>query len=157
MASRYCSRDEQAFDLVVDLVVASSYGSTGVKRWILGSTAEKVVHHAPVPVLLLRKEKPLRDRIRPDGTRFVRALIPLDGSARSQVAIAPAAALVAALASPGQGECHRTRILVFSKGISETEKEARQQDGGISCVLSTHGIGEGDPLTARLHPLLFLI
>jgi nucleotide-binding universal stress UspA family protein len=118
--------DEQAFDLVV----MSSYSSTGVKRWILGSTAEKVVHYAPVPVLLLRKEKPLRDHIRPDGTRFVRALIPLDGSARSQVAIAPAAALVAALASPGQGELHLTQILVFPKGISETEKEALQQDVG---------------------------
>lgn len=113
--------DEQAFDLVV----MSSHGYTGVKHWMLGSTAEKVAHHAPVPVLILRKEKPLRVH---DGTRFIRALVPLDGSARSQGAIAPAAALVTALASPGQGELHLTQVIVWPEGVGEAEKEALLQE-----------------------------
>lgn len=37
-----------------DLIVMSTHGRSGVKRWLLGSVAEKVVHHATTPVLLLR-------------------------------------------------------------------------------------------------------
>jgi nucleotide-binding universal stress UspA family protein len=36
------------------LIVMSSHGRTGVKRWVLGSVAETVVRHASNPVLLLR-------------------------------------------------------------------------------------------------------
>src|SRR3972149_2422374 len=36
-----------------DLIVMSTHGWTGVKRWLLGSVADKVVHHAHVPVMLI--------------------------------------------------------------------------------------------------------
>jgi nucleotide-binding universal stress UspA family protein len=36
------------------LIVMSSHGRTGVKRWVLGSVAETVVRHADRPVLVLR-------------------------------------------------------------------------------------------------------
>lgn len=39
----------------VDLIVMSSHGYTGFKRWSLGSVAQKVVQHSPVPVLVLRE------------------------------------------------------------------------------------------------------
>jgi nucleotide-binding universal stress UspA family protein len=39
----------------IDLVVMSSHGYTGFKRLVLGSVAEKIAHHSPVPVLLLRR------------------------------------------------------------------------------------------------------
>lgn len=116
--------DEQA----IDLVVMSSHGHTGVKHWILGSTAEKVVHHTPSPILVLHEETPLRFHVRPDGTPFVRALVPLDTSARSQDAIAPATALIAALSAPGQGELHLIQIITLPVEISEREKEALFQD-----------------------------
>lgn len=42
-------------DRTIDLVVMGSHGSTGVKRMLLGSVAEKVVRHARCPVLVARK------------------------------------------------------------------------------------------------------
>lgn len=36
------------------LIVMSTHGRSGVKRWVLGSVAEKVVQHAQNPVLLIR-------------------------------------------------------------------------------------------------------
>jgi nucleotide-binding universal stress UspA family protein len=36
-----------------DLIVLTSHGRGGVRRWLLGSVAEKLVREAPVPVLLV--------------------------------------------------------------------------------------------------------
>ncbi len=38
----------------IDLVAMSTHGRSGVGRWMLGSVAEKVLRHAPKPVLLVR-------------------------------------------------------------------------------------------------------
>ncbi|NJL00119.1 MAG: universal stress protein [Spirulinaceae cyanobacterium RM2_2_10] len=40
----------------VDLIVISSHGYTGLKRFLLGSVAERVVRFAPCPVLVLRRK-----------------------------------------------------------------------------------------------------
>lgn len=37
-----------------DLIIMATHGRGGIKRWILGSVAEKVLHQAPCPVLLVR-------------------------------------------------------------------------------------------------------
>jgi nucleotide-binding universal stress UspA family protein len=37
-----------------DVIVMSSHGRTGIKRWFLGSVAEEVIRRANVPVLLIR-------------------------------------------------------------------------------------------------------
>jgi nucleotide-binding universal stress UspA family protein len=37
-----------------DVIVMSSHGRTGIKRWFLGSVAEEVIRRADVPVLLIR-------------------------------------------------------------------------------------------------------
>jgi nucleotide-binding universal stress UspA family protein len=37
-----------------DLIVMSTHGRSGLRRWILGSVAESVLRHATVPVLLVR-------------------------------------------------------------------------------------------------------
>lgn len=37
-----------------DLIVMSTHGRTGLKRWFIGSIAEEVVRHATVPILLVR-------------------------------------------------------------------------------------------------------
>jgi nucleotide-binding universal stress UspA family protein len=43
--------------LGVDLIVMATHGRTGLPHLLLGSVAEKVVRHAPCPVLLVRQRK----------------------------------------------------------------------------------------------------
>ncbi|MBI3091415.1 MAG: universal stress protein [Candidatus Tectomicrobia bacterium] len=38
----------------IDLVAMSTHGRSGVRRWVLGSVAEKVLRHSKVPILLFR-------------------------------------------------------------------------------------------------------
>lgn len=37
----------------IDLIVMSSHGRSGINRWLMGSVADKVVRHSPVPVLIV--------------------------------------------------------------------------------------------------------
>jgi len=43
-----------AFADVNDLIVTTSHGAGGFKRWIFGSVAEKLIHDASIPVLVYR-------------------------------------------------------------------------------------------------------
>ena len=51
---------EQVAKCACDLVVMGTHGRRGVKRLALGSDAELVVRHAPVPVLLVKAPPPTR-------------------------------------------------------------------------------------------------
>jgi nucleotide-binding universal stress UspA family protein len=37
-----------------DMIVMGSHGRSGLKRWMLGSVAEEVLRHSPVPVLMVK-------------------------------------------------------------------------------------------------------
>ena len=47
----------------VDLIVLTTHGYTGLKHVVLGSTAERVVRHAPCPVLVVREKKSKKTEI----------------------------------------------------------------------------------------------
>jgi nucleotide-binding universal stress UspA family protein len=47
-----------AREIQADLIVLATRGHTGLKRVLLGSTAERVVRMAPCPVLVIRQKKP---------------------------------------------------------------------------------------------------
>jgi nucleotide-binding universal stress UspA family protein len=49
----------------VDLIVMSSHGLTGVKRWAYGSVAEKVTHSGPCAVLVVRCQSGRGDVVGP--------------------------------------------------------------------------------------------
>ncbi len=46
----------------VDLITMSTYGRSGFSRWLMGSVADKIVRHSPVPVLLVR---PVLNKVAP--------------------------------------------------------------------------------------------
>ncbi len=48
---------EAARTLKVDLIIISTHGYSGLKRALLGSTTERVVRHAPCPVLVVRERE----------------------------------------------------------------------------------------------------
>jgi nucleotide-binding universal stress UspA family protein len=102
---------QMASDKQVDLVIICSHGYTGLTRQIMGSVAERVARHAPVPVLVLREGGSIPAGLHPDPSRPLRILVPLDGSVQAKAALAPAAALVAGLATPATGALHLTRVV----------------------------------------------
>jgi len=104
----------------IDLIVITSRGATGFKRWALGSVAQKVARSSPAPVLVLCEggtvpSGPYPDRTRPLHT--IAAAVALDGSTLAEAALLPAANLVAALAAPAQGSLHLTRIVQLPRVV----------------------------------------
>lgn len=71
------------------LIVITSHGDGGLKRWWLGSVAEKLIRTAPADVLLVRPWDDTEDRETLEP-RFQRVLVPLDGSEAAEAAILPA-------------------------------------------------------------------
>jgi nucleotide-binding universal stress UspA family protein len=95
----------------MDIIIMCSHGYTGMTRWALGSVAEKVASHAPVPVLVLRKGGLVPASPHPNALRPLRVLVALDGSTRAEGGIEPAASLIAALAAPFQGALHLMQVV----------------------------------------------
>ncbi len=131
---------DTARDEHIDIIVMCSHGETGFRRWALGSVALQVSRHSPVPVLVLREDgmaptSPFPDRLRP--LRTVTALVALDGSKLAEVALEPAAYLVAALAAPAQGTLLLSTVVnVPARNKLETEEhlldEARKYLMGVA-------------------------
>jgi nucleotide-binding universal stress UspA family protein len=48
---------QAARELKTDLIVIATHGYTGLKHVFLGSTTERVVRHAPCPVLVVRDQE----------------------------------------------------------------------------------------------------
>ncbi len=94
-----------------DLIVMCSHGRTGFKRWVLGSVAQTIVHHSPVPVLVLREGGAVLSVSGSAPVRPLCILVPLDGSPLAETALAPAANLVAALAAPAERALHLTHVI----------------------------------------------
>ena len=108
----------------VSLVVMCSHGDTGLKRWVVGSVAQKVVRHSAVPVLVLRQ-----DSVKPDSGSM-RMLVALDGSSLAEAALMPAAQLSMALSSPAAGALHLLRVLPLPLLDSGTEDEVLRKANG---------------------------
>ncbi len=44
---------EVAEETHADMIAMSTHGRTGIKRWLMGSVADKIVHHTHIPVMLI--------------------------------------------------------------------------------------------------------
>lgn len=74
---------DAAAELKADLLGLTTHGRGGLSRWTFGSVAQKVLRASPCPVLVVRGLEAPRPAIR-------RIILPLDGSAASDAAIAHA-------------------------------------------------------------------
>ena len=63
------------------IIAMATHGMTGMKRWLLGSVANKIVRMAANPVLLVR---PSEKGNPPRPIKFKTLLVPLDGSALAE-------------------------------------------------------------------------
>lgn len=77
----------------IDLIVLATHGRTGLKRLFMGSTAERVVRHAPCPVLTIPSKSRRRRAGRARAFRLKRILVPIDFSETSVQALPYAATL----------------------------------------------------------------
>lgn len=104
-----------------DVIVLCSHGRTGLLRWALGSVAQRVVHQASVPVLVLPAQGAT---LAEDAQRPLRVMVPLDGSWLAEAALGPAATLVSALAQQGQGTVHLVQVVRHLAPSTGSEKDA---------------------------------
>jgi len=79
---------EAAADTSVALIALATHGYSGLKRWALGSVADKVAHATNTPVFVVRAAEPATA-----ARAIKRILVPLDGSDLARQALPLAAQL----------------------------------------------------------------
>ena len=76
-----------------DLVVMSTHGHGGLRRWLYGSVADQVIRQSPVPLVLV----PVTCDHVWEEAATLRILVPLDGSAFAEEVLDPVGKLASAL------------------------------------------------------------
>jgi nucleotide-binding universal stress UspA family protein len=118
----------------VNLVVMCSHGHIGFKRWMGGSVAEEVIHHTPVPVLVLHQDGSDLTPASGNTARPLRALVALDGSAEATITLHPTAQLIATLSAPVHGEIHLLQVVQLP---AAPEEERLKSEGRCSMRLGS--------------------
>jgi nucleotide-binding universal stress UspA family protein len=77
-----------AGEVNADLITMSSHGRSGISRWVLGSVADRVLHGAMCPMLIVRARP---QRVQPT---YQRILVPLDGSELAEQVLPHVSALI---------------------------------------------------------------
>ena len=78
------------------LVVMCTHGRGGISRWVMGSVTDKVLHTVPNPMLIVRAT--VTGPASPSSS-LKTVVVPLDGSALSELAIPHAVSMAAALSA----------------------------------------------------------
>ncbi len=71
-----------ATKIPVELIAMTTSGRTGFSRWAMGSVADRVIHIAQQPLLLIRNQE-----VAPADYTIRRILVPVDGSALAEAAL----------------------------------------------------------------------
>lgn len=79
----------------IELIVMASHGYSALQRWTHGCVAERVLHAATVPVLIVRAQETDCGDLQPSCCQ--RILVPLDGSDMAEQVLPPATAITQAL------------------------------------------------------------
>lgn len=126
------------------IVVMATHGRTGLSRAWLGSVADSLVRHAPWPVLLVRPSEEAHGLL----GEIDRILVPLDGSACAEGALAPAAALAEATGAELElmqvlqpsGVLGVRELPVSLASLNESERRARDYLDGVAERVRRRGI-----------------
>lgn len=121
----------------IDLVVMSSHGRTGSSRWVYGSVAEKVMHHAPCATAIIRAH------VEVSMFQNRKMLVPLDGSELAERALEPALALARAVNS----NVYLLRVVPVREPIPESLTPAGEQ---IEAALNSADLEEKGAAEAYL-------
>lgn len=100
----------------IDLVVMSTHGRSGLKKWWLGSTANEVARESGIPVLLVRANMNKAAM----ETPVAKILVPLDGSKFAQQILSHVEMIAANLGS----EIVLIRIV---ESLEETEVDTKEK------------------------------
>lgn len=116
-------------ELQCDLVIMCSHGRSERRSLHMGSVAQQLTRHCPIPLLVLKNGEAIPATAYPDQRRPLHAIeiaVALDGTPESEQAILPAAQLVAAIAAPNKATVHLVHILPSqAKSIKEGIKRLR--------------------------------
>jgi nucleotide-binding universal stress UspA family protein len=82
---------DYAADQKVSLILLSSHGESGLTGWNVSSVVQKIILRARTSLMIVRAYKERPGEL--DDLRYQKILLPLDGSARAEVALPVAAAL----------------------------------------------------------------
>ncbi len=104
----------------VDLVVLCSHGRSTLGRWALGSVADHLSRHAPMPVLVLREHGSIPPRSA-DLEHLFRVLVPLDDSELAEEALEPAIRLATTLAAPQPAGLHLTMVVEAADAMARPQ------------------------------------
>jgi nucleotide-binding universal stress UspA family protein len=66
----------------IDLIVMSTHGHTGIRHWVVGSVADKLLQASPVPLLLVRSASAEKGGF--EKWTDITVVVPLDGSALAE-------------------------------------------------------------------------
>lgn len=98
----------------VDFIVMATHGRGPMSRFWLGSTADGLVRHSTVPILLLRPDEDAGGKL--SDFKPQRVLVPLDGSRESEAILSHAIALAG-----GEGtEFDLLRVYPYPKDFSSS-------------------------------------
>lgn len=140
----------EAGDRAETLIVMSTHGRSGVGRWALGSVADKVLHAAKCPMLVLRAGD--GDAL-PDDTKIGSIIVTLDGSELAETVLPHAADVAGALGAkvrlvrvtPADVEDADVRDSLLrladrlkAEGVAEVETEVLHGDPAAAIVDLTY-------------------
>ena len=109
------------------LVMMSTHGRGGISPWALGSVADKVIHAIHNPLLMVRTAQP--GQLASTASLVETVVVPLDGSALSELAIPHAVGVATALSAnivalrvtPTEGHYrHRINMIALPPGTAQT-------------------------------------
>jgi nucleotide-binding universal stress UspA family protein len=116
----------------IDIIMLATHGSSGIRRWGLGSVADKVIHETDVPVWLVPAY--LHEGILYDKLPRRAFLIPLDGSKLAEAVIPHAIAL-----AEQRGEETEIMLVTVTKPVSvKMSEDERQLNRESIASLKTH-------------------